>query len=58
MITTGGCDDAYDLEPARQAREREAGLYLVLAYCWCNHFFPIVIHEFIIPPLYVAIFIK
>src|SRR6266566_5416906 len=30
-----GGDDAYNLEPARQARERETGFYLVRVNCWC-----------------------
>ena len=55
-ITTSGCFNAYNLEPARQAGKRETGLHLVLVTGRYNYFFPIDIYKFSIPLLYVAIF--
>jgi hypothetical protein len=55
-ITTVCCDDAYDLEPARQASERKTGFYLVLINSRRNNLFSIAFDKFIIPRLYVALF--
>ena len=55
-ITIGGCDDAYNLEFVRQAREGKAGLYLVLVNSWRHSFFSIVILEFVIAHLHVALY--
>ena len=54
-VAAGGGNDAYDLEPARQACERKAGFYLVLVSCRSNYFLSIVTYKPIIPYLDMAL---